>query len=105
MAGVELAEAIVPGGGGKLDPKESNYTKHSSAELLSLYFSRLFPYEEMYRWLAYGNTLTDKNGPWLILLGTLTYFFHREISFTLEDDIYIRYLHFREADEASKRKS
>lgn len=55
---------------------------------------RLFPYQQMYDWFSYGY---DK----FKLKGTREkdYFYRREWSFTIEDDIYIRYQCFRSVDD------
>ncbi|ORY52018.1 prim-pol domain-containing protein [Rhizoclosmatium globosum] len=54
--------------------------------LLSIFYRRLFPFREFYRWLAYGNV--QKN-----------YFVFRELSFTLANDAYLRFQSFKDGDE------
>ncbi|XP_023341373.1 DNA primase small subunit [Eurytemora carolleeae] len=71
-----------------------NFNPEMLQELLPQYYKRLFPYSQFIRWLQYGNI--DKN-----------YLSHREFSFTLEGDIYLRYLTFTnqaEFEAALKKK-
>lgn len=56
-------------------------------ELLKIYYHRLFPYTSYIKWLSYGNP---------------DYLAKREFSFTLQDDIYLRYKSFSNVDEFKK---
>ncbi|XP_046410494.1 DNA primase small subunit [Neodiprion pinetum] len=53
-------------------------------DLLPLYYQRLFPFHDYYRWLSYGDP---------------SVFSRREFSFTVRDDVYIRYRSFVNQDE------
>uniref|UniRef100_A0A336KC39 DNA primase n=1 Tax=Culicoides sonorensis TaxID=179676 RepID=A0A336KC39_CULSO len=58
-------------------------------ELLKVYYKRLFPHRLFYKWLTYGYSEAN-------------IFSHREISFTLANDIYMRYLSFENRSEFEK---
>jgi DNA primase small subunit len=65
-----------------------------SPELLRFFYTRLFPYQPMFKWLSYGND-PDSEGGHIVR----DFFSRREFSFTINDDIYIRYQSFRDAAE------
>ena len=65
-----------------------------SPDLLRVYYNRIFPYDALFNWLSYGNDPNTEG-----LLTNRDYFSQREFSFTIEDDIYIRYQSFRDCSE------
>lgn len=69
------------------DDDKINDTKLTN--LLPIYYKRLFPYYLMCKWLGYSEVQRD-------------YFHRREFSFTLKDDIYLRYLTFNDFNEFDK---
>lgn len=63
-----------------------------SPELLSMYYSRLFPFEIMYEWLSYNPSSK----------GTEKLFSRREFSFTIEidgEEIYMRYQSYQKQED------
>ncbi|PSC73481.1 DNA primase small subunit [Micractinium conductrix] len=64
-------------------------------DMMKLYYSRLFPHQEMYKWLAYGN---DGKHP----RSDAGYFQRREFCFTLDGDIFVRYQSFKDAGEMAQ---
>ncbi|XP_022326360.2 DNA primase small subunit-like [Crassostrea virginica] len=68
---------------------KSRYDAASLPDLLPIYYKKLFPYGLYYRWLNYGGV-------------PKSYFTNREFSFTLKDDVYIRYQSFADQQEMEK---
>ncbi|XP_059499359.1 DNA primase small subunit [Stegostoma tigrinum] len=68
---------------------ENRYDAAELPDLLPVYYKRLFPYSQYFRWLSYGGV-------------PKTYFQNREFSFTLKDDIYVRYLSFNNQNDLEK---
>ncbi|KAK2193699.1 hypothetical protein NP493_8g07014 [Ridgeia piscesae] len=66
-----------------------SYDPNCLPDLLPIYYKRLFPYSLYYKWLHYGGV-------------PKTYFSHREFSFTLKDDVYLRYQSFSDQQELEK---
>ncbi|XP_061165008.1 DNA primase small subunit-like [Saccostrea echinata] len=67
----------------------SKYDAAFLPDLLPMYYKKLFPYGLYYRWLNYGGV-------------PKSYFTNREFSFTLKDDVYIRYQSFTDQQEMEK---
>ena len=57
--------------------------------LLKQYYARCFPFEKYFQWLSYELPLES-------------YFQRREFSFTLKDDVYVRYQCFQNRAELEK---
>jgi len=67
---------------------QQDYSQEDLVELLRQYYKRLFPHKLYHKWLQYG--AGSKN------------FENREFSFTLKDDVYIRYLSFSDSTDLEK---
>jgi len=65
-----------------------------SRELLRVYYDKMFPYRDMFRWLSYKND-PKSSSPSV----QKDFFLRREFTLVLEGDIYCRYTCFKDADE------
>ncbi|KAG6530294.1 DNA primase small subunit-like [Zingiber officinale] len=74
------------------DRLQKNVPDGFSEDYLKVYYGKLFPCVDIYRWLSYGN---DGKHP----ACDQSYFGRREFSFTLENDIYLRFLSFNNVVE------
>ncbi|KAK9094201.1 hypothetical protein Scep_025670 [Stephania cephalantha] len=73
-------------------PQLCNVPDGFDPNYLKLYYGKLFPYAEIFKWMSYGN---DGKHPGC----DHTYFGRREFSFTLENDIYLRFQSFSSSSE------
>lgn len=63
---------------------------HSSAEVMLMYYRRLYPFKSIFGWLNHGHAPTRL-------------FTHREWAFTLPGDVYLRYNSFSTAEDLKKQ--
>uniref|UniRef100_A0A2N9GAY7 DNA primase n=1 Tax=Fagus sylvatica TaxID=28930 RepID=A0A2N9GAY7_FAGSY len=63
-----------------------------NATYLKVYYGKLFPHADIFKWLSYGN---DGKHPGC----DKSYFGRREFSYTLDNDIYLRFQSFNSASE------
>ncbi|GLT78109.1 hypothetical protein SLA2020_496550 [Shorea laevis] len=80
------------GDGMEVDEREENQENGMEIDgfnpnYLKVYYRKLFPYGDMFKWMSYGN---DGKHPGC----DMSYFGRREFSFTIENDIYLRYQSF-----------
>ncbi|KAE9596524.1 putative DNA primase, small subunit [Lupinus albus] len=63
-----------------------------NSNYLKLYYGKLFPHSDLFKWMSYGN---DGKHPGC----DLSYLSRREFSYTLDNDIYVRFQSFHNASE------
>ncbi|KIM26697.1 hypothetical protein M408DRAFT_330457 [Serendipita vermifera MAFF 305830] len=83
-----------------LDPK--------SPEVMTSFYQRLYPFKTVFTWLSHsvsnpGGTNDGTTGNGLSGRGPVPAWTHREFAFTLQNDAYLRYLSFNDADELKKQ--
>ncbi|XP_073313812.1 uncharacterized protein [Primulina huaijiensis] len=80
----------------KAEKKTSNEIPDGfNANFLKIYYGKFFPYADMHKWMSYGN---DGKHPGC----DHSYFGRREFSFTLDNDIYLRFQSFNSTAELEK---
>jgi DNA primase small subunit len=74
-----------------------------NVDLLKIYYDKAFPYDLMYKWLSYFKFRDTSQQHMQSLMDEdavkSEQFYNREFSFTLENDVYCRYLCFKTAEE------
>lgn len=65
-------------------------TETPTPELMLVFYRRLYPFKSIFKWLNHEHTPSRL-------------FTHREIAFTLQNDVYLRYNSFTTAEEFKKQ--
>ena len=91
----------------KLNHEEPVFEEEAfDTERLKIFYQHVFPCELFFKWLSYDK-LIKRNENTLKSLDDKDlqsdYFYKREFSFTLANDIYCRYLSFKSADDFRKQ--
>ncbi|XP_011101033.1 DNA primase small subunit [Sesamum indicum] len=95
-----MVEDMVIDGVGTEQKPSSEFPEGFNANYLKIYYGKLFPFADMHKWMSYGN---DGKHPGC----DQSYFGRREFSFTLDNDIYLRFQSFNnvaELENAIKEK-
>jgi len=91
----------------KMKPASTSFEPEFNVDFLRIYYDKAFPYDLMFKWLSYFKLGSDSEEQGdTVMLQSLReedvkseYFYNREFSFTLENDVYCRYLCFKSPEE------
>jgi hypothetical protein len=91
QASIIVSSILHPDGRGTHDvAMPSAEIETPTPELMLAFYRRLYPFKSIFKWLNHEHTPSRL-------------FTHREISFTLQNDVYLRYHSFTTADEFKKQ--